>query len=261
MTLLGSNRTTVESKRSELGAGGAPGADARHLNAAAWQEHRQRRRSMGWHHQPRLSQGAVLFTGTMDGSSQPAAAEQAVGPPVKRCRVEPEPSLIDLTGSGSSQEEAQAVGRPSGPAPQPGQLLESQRLLSKAAELRKQAAEGQAAREAAAAAAEARRQAAAELVLRAVPQVAAAEQRACEDAQTARESARSSIEAAAAAITASAEQQAVLSRALGQDGGAVQRQLDRARAAAAAAATASKERLEGEAQEAVKPAWAQAEVA
>lgn len=197
----------------------------------------------------------------MEGSSQPAAAEQAVGPPVKRCRVEPEPSLIDLTGSGSSQEEAQAVGRPSGPDWQAGQLLESQRLLDKAAELRKQAAEGQAAREAAAAAAEARRQAAADLVLRAVPQVAAAEQRARADAQAALESARSSIEAAAAAITASAEQQAVLSRALGQDGGGVQRQLDRARAAAAAAATAAKERLEGEVQEAVKAARARAEVA
>ncbi|PRW32879.1 hypothetical protein C2E21_8134 [Chlorella sorokiniana] len=197
----------------------------------------------------------------MEGSSQPAAAEPGGEPPVKRCRVEGEASVIDLTGAGSSQEEVEGQGRPSGPAPQPGQLLESQRLLAKAAELRKQVADGQAAREAAAAAAEVRRQAAAASIERAAPHVAAAEQRAREDAQAALESARSSIEAAAAAIMASAEQQAALSRALGQDGGAVQRQLERARAAAVAAAAAAKERLEGEVQEAVKTARARAEVA
>lgn len=194
-------------------------------------------------------------------SNMPEAGEQGSEPPVKRCRVQEEASVVDLTGTGASQEELEASQRPSGPACQPPQLLESQRLQVKAAERRKAATERQAAREAAAAAAKARQQAAAQLIQRAAPHVAAAEQRAREDAQAALESARSSIEAAAAAITASAEQQAALSRALGQDGGVVQRQLERARAAATAAAAAAKERLESEVREAVKAARARAEVA
>lgn len=192
-----------------------------------------------------------------------AAHEQGGEPPVKRCRLEEqgtEPSIVDLTVSSLDEvQQEQQEGRPSGPASQPP-LLASQRLLCKAAELRGQAAAAQAASEAAAAAAEARRNAAQHRIAAAEPQVAAAEQRAHEDAQAALEAARSSIETAAAAIIASAEQQASLSRALGQDGAAVGRQLERASAAAATAAAAAKERLEGEVHEAAKGARARAEV-